>query len=74
MLIYHTFQGKSVHVFVECIICFSEFKEASSFQLVPLTPEASPNTKKLKRAHIKSFQHFDTLDSHTLDSMVALIS
>ena len=52
-------------VFVECITCLSELEEASStsFQSVPLTPEASPNITRLKRACIESFWHFDTLDS-----------
>ena len=37
--------------FVECITCFSELAEASSssFQLVPLTLEASPNIKRLNK-------------------------
>ena len=50
---------------VECIICFGDLQEASSspFQSVPLTLEAFPNTKKLKRACIESFRHFDTLGS-----------
>lgn len=50
---------------IRCIICFNEVKEASSSyssQRAPLI-DASPNTKKLKRAYIESFQHFDTLDS-----------
>ena len=40
------------NVFVECMICFDELKEAStsSFQLTPLSPKASPTTKKLTRA------------------------
>ena len=52
-------------VFVECILCFSELEEvSSSFESEPLTLEASyNNTKKLKRACIERFQHFDTLGS-----------
>ena len=49
-------------VFVECVICFDELKEASSFHTTPLTPDASPNTKTLKRPYIESSWHFDTLD------------
>jgi hypothetical protein len=47
-------------VFGEFIIYFHELKEASSpsFYLVPLTFEASPTTKKLKRARIHDFQRF----------------
>ena len=58
MLIY---QFKEIHsfskVFVVCITCFGELKEASSssLQLAPLTHEASLNTKKLKRACIERF-------------------
>ena len=44
--------------------CFEVFVEvAFSFQFASLTPETSPNTKKLKRARIESFWHFDTLGS-----------
>ena len=51
-------------VFVECILCFGELEEvSSSFELEPLTPEASDNTKKLKRACIERFRHFDTWGS-----------
>ena len=53
-------------VFVEGIICYGELKDDfphPSFQSAPLSPKASPSTKKLKRACTKSFQHFDTLDS-----------
>ena len=55
-------------VFVEYIIGFGELEEVSSSSsssrhLVPLDLEASPNTKKLKRACIESFQHFETLGS-----------
>ena len=52
-------------VLVECVICSSEFKEASSssLRLVPLAHEVSPNNKQLKEICIKNFQHFDTLDS-----------
>jgi hypothetical protein len=36
---------------VECIICYGKLDEASSsFQLAPLTFEASPNNKKLKES------------------------
>ena len=65
MLIYHIFKKISVcfKVFVECIVCFGGLKEASSFQLVPLTHETSPNTNKLKRACVESFRHFNTLSS-----------
>ena len=54
MLIYHTFQviNACSKVFVECIICFGELDKISPFQLAPLTPKASPNTKKLKRTCI----------------------
>ena len=65
MFIYHIFKKIRVcsKVFVECIVYFGELKEASSFQSVSLTHEASPHTDKLKRACIESFQHFDTLSS-----------
>ena len=44
--------------------CFEVFVEvAFSFEFASLTPETSPNTKKLKRARIESFRHFDTLGS-----------
>ena len=42
------------NVFLECMICFDEFEEAS-FQLAPLTLETFSNTQKLKRACIESF-------------------
>ena len=54
-------------VFVECKTCFGEFEEASSssssLELAPLDRAAYPNTKKLKRACIKSLRHFATLGS-----------
>jgi hypothetical protein len=51
-------------VFVECILVSSELEEvSSSFESEPLTPEASDNTKKLKRACIERFRHSDTLGS-----------
>jgi hypothetical protein len=51
-------------VFVECILVSSERKEVSStFESEPLTPEAFDNTKKLKRACIERFRHFDTWGS-----------
>ena len=53
-------------VFVECILCLDrELEEVSSFyfQLTPLNPMVSPNTEKLKRACIKFFWHFDTLNA-----------
>ena len=42
-------------VFVECTICFGEFKKPP--------PPPPPNTKRLKRACIQSFHHLETLDS-----------
>ena len=49
------------------MICLGELEESSSstsfVQLAPLTLEAFPNTKKLKRASIESFEQFDTLGS-----------
>ena len=55
-------------VFVKCIICVDELKSSfssssSSFWSVPLNHEASPNTEKLKRACIESFQCVNTLGS-----------
>lgn len=57
MSIYCTFQE------IQYVFCgvwrvcslFSELKEASSFQLTPLTLKASTNTNKLKRACIERF-------------------
>ena len=50
---------------LECIICFGELEEifSSTLQLAALTLKASPSTKKLRRACIESFRHFDTLGS-----------
>ena len=49
-------------MFVECMVCFGDLDGASSSsssssssQSVPLILEASPNTKKLKRACIERF-------------------
>ena len=52
-------------LFVECIMCYGELKEAStsSSQQAPLTFEAFLTAKKLKRAYIENFQSFVTLDS-----------
>jgi hypothetical protein len=55
-------------VFVECITCFGEFEEASSsssssFELAQVNPKAYPDTKKFKRACMKSSRHFAALDS-----------
>lgn len=47
-------------VFVEYMICFSDLKKVSSFQTSPLTCEASPNTKALKRNCIENLWHFVT--------------
>jgi hypothetical protein len=60
MLIYHVFEQNNVRskVFVECIFYLGEFKEAcSSFQWTPLPFVAPPDTKKLERGCIESFQH-----------------
>ena len=71
--VYFIFQVPGVHytlevtvisvyskVFVGFIIDFCELEEASSpsFYLVPPNFEASPMTKKLKRACIRDFQRF----------------
>ena len=45
-------------------------KDSPSCQSMSLTLEACPNIKKLKRACIKSFQHFDTLDSQNSRSSI----
>ena len=45
-----------------------------SFSQSALTLEASPNIKKLKRACIESFLHFDPQVPKTLDLLVALTS
>ena len=54
--------------FVECTICFGELREVSStsFQLAPLTHEASHNTKELKRACIElsTLWHFELLEPY----------
>ena len=70
MLIYHTFKKTSacLKVFVECIVCFSEFEEvasssSSSFESAAVTFEASRNIKNLKRAFMKSLWHFDSSGS-----------
>ena len=57
-------------VIVECIICFDELEESSSSSSsqLALTHEASPNTKKLKRAYTENFCQFDNFDSQNLRS------
>jgi hypothetical protein len=55
-------------VFVQCIMFFGEFEEASSslsFQSAPLDRKAPPNTKKVKRTCIERFYHVDTLGSRS---------
>jgi hypothetical protein len=46
-----------------CFVELEEVSSSSSFKLASLTPEASPNTKELKKACNENFQHFDTLSS-----------
>ena len=45
----------------------SSSPSSSSLQLAPLVLEASPNTKNMKRACIKSFRNSDTLGSQNHD-------
>ena len=53
----------ALRCFVECMICFDEFEEASSFQVMALDPKTSLTTEKLKSGCSESFRHVDTLGS-----------
>ena len=56
-------------VFVECIICYGELKEASSSSLLhfkkchEFTSKAFYITKNLKRTYIENFMYFITFGS-----------
>lgn len=80
MLIYHTFQRKVVRACGAYNLFWRSLKRQLShpFPSVPLARKAFPNTKKLKRASIKSFclvsGTLTIWDTETLDFTVALIS